>query len=457
MKLHTKAIYYFSLYVLSISSGSGQIPFNIQEFSTEDSIISLSVGDPDTDGKDDIFITIKDHNDIYKLRNIGGNNFSIVNYLTVPEPQLIKITTLNGGDDIAYTRKNSSGVHLLFGKDQWNTEKKVGPVVGKDTIKDIQSIASIGSWYPTGSSPPLFFIQDMHGKIYCFGILISSLNNFSLVPSGVFKFNTTLGNISVMHVSNQTMVFVPDIEHGLIKVIQFGWGVPYQPDAGIEKLFDSELVKPVYTITDIDKNKVKSMFALDAGRSEVVKYTFLQNSVEFEKSVIPLDIENAEQIHLGRIDSDGFQDLIILENNRIWMINNVAGPRAGFSAKTLLAEEEKDIRNLIIRDFDGDGISDIAYSLSGSNVIKILKNEILSAVADEYLKSGCKIIPNPGSGVFKVDNSDFRIIKLSDVHGIDTGLRINSESIDMSSFPAGKYFITVKNGGIIKILSLINL
>ena len=153
MKLHTKAIYYFSLYVLSISSGSGQIPFNIQEFSTEDSIISLSVGDPDTDGKDDIFITIKDHNDIYKLRNIGGNNFSIVNYLTVPEPQLIKITTLNGGDDIAYTRKNSSGVHLLFGKDQWNTEKKVGPVVGKDTIKDIQSIASIGSWYPTGSSP----------------------------------------------------------------------------------------------------------------------------------------------------------------------------------------------------------------------------------------------------------------------------------------------------------------
>ncbi|MBK9254856.1 MAG: T9SS type A sorting domain-containing protein [Saprospiraceae bacterium] len=459
MKLLFKVLFSCTIFLLFLDKASAQIPFNIQEFSvSEDSIISLSVGDPDADGKDDIFITLKGRNAIYKLRNNGGNSFSIVNYLTAPEPQLVKITTLNGGDDILYTRKSTSGVHILYGKDEWNAERKVGPVVGKDSVNNLVAITSVGSWYPTGSSSPLLFLQDGEGTVYIFAIRISSFNTMFVETLSTFKYDSPIGLISAMHLGSFTRVFVPDIGNKQLRVIQFKWLVPYGPPSFDQELImDSDLGRPVSVANDVDRNDVRSLFLLDAGRSEVVKYTFLPNSVDFQKSIIPLDIENPEQIHLGRIDSDSLQDLIILENNRIWMITNVAGPRSGFSEKILLAEEEMGIRNLIIRDFDSDGISDIAYNVEGSNFVKILKNEILSSLSDEYFQSECRIFPNPGSGVFKLDNKEFKIVKLSDAQGRDTGLHINSESIDMTSYPTGTYYISVTNGRISKILSIVKI
>ena len=168
----------FPIFLLFYVQIIAQITFDISEFEFgEDSIVSMSVGDPDNNLKDDIFVTLNGKNLVYKLQN-GTNGFTKTVYLSKDEPEIFKIVSLNGGDDIVYTEKGKSNINIMYGKDEYYAEKRF---LGSLELDSSILIKSIGSVNPEEYifSNILLYAVDQNNSFHIYTISASSFNGIA--------------------------------------------------------------------------------------------------------------------------------------------------------------------------------------------------------------------------------------------------------------------------------------
>lgn len=432
----------FPIFLLFYVQIIAQITFDISEFEFgQDSIVSMSVGDPDNNLRDDIFVTLNGKNLVYKLQN-GTNGFTKTVYLSKDEPEIFKIVSLNGGDDIVYTEKGKSNINIMYGKDEYYAEKRF---LGSLELDSSILIKSIGSVNPEEYifSNILLYAVDQNNTFHIYTISASSFNGIAPYFQNSVATDFSPGQSCGYYFDNRvSRIFIPDQTNGKLKAMVKNWNInPVTPiDENLE-VIDSKLEKPVACLTVLSKEKDDVMFVLDATKSAIYKYYIKEN---YRREEFILELDNPSQIAAGFIDDNDLIDVLILDRNKLWLVTDLHEARSGVS-QTLLVEESVPIKNLTVFDFNKDGFADIVYNLQGGNTIKVLKNDLISSVSDE--KNDLWVIkPNPTKEFIHIDG-DFDDLRIYDIKGNDVKCIIENNTIIFEAMLKGQYIMRMCNKG----------
>lgn len=441
-----KTLFVSFLIAAMICNSTAQVLFDVENFSfSDDTIISMSVGDPDNNGKDDIFVTVNNKNLVYKLQNNGGQ-FSKTPYLSKDKPDLFSIVSLNGEDDIVYTEKDKSTIHLMYGKDSYYTEKAY--ITGVDLGSSVQ-IKSIGDVQPAENvfSNRFLYAVDQNNIFHILAVYTGSFNSVGTELKASIPVGIPVQQACGYYFQNRiSRLFFPDIENGKLKAMVRKWdnfqGPYIEPNF---ETIDENLNKPVACLTHTSGQNGSVMFVIDKGSESLLKYYLDEN---YRKESFNINIENPSQIAIGYIDSNTSVDMIILDGNKLWLLSDLHQKGgSGSMLQTLIVEETNNIKNVRVADFNGDGFSDIVYNLLGGNEIRVLKNDIKSSVSvvDDQLS----FYPNPATEKLKI-GFEFDHISISNVSGSQVLNSGYSPEINIQHLSVGTYLIKiVKNKNII--------
>lgn len=440
------------IFLFFLNQVQSQLLFDVESFNfSEDTIISMTVGDPDNNGKDDIFVTVHNKNLIYKLQN-NGTQFSKTPYLSKDKPELISMVSLNGGDDIAYTEKGKSTLNLLYGKDSYYTEKSQIQAITLDTIIRIKSIGTVNRNENTAWNR-LLYATDQNNSIHLFQVLNGSFNSVYCEYKESRALGIPVSQACGYYFSNDVArVFYTDKTQGRLMALVRKWNNNQNPffEPGAE-IIDMSLDKPIGCLTLDSEQADDVMFVLDKGASKIIKYYLNEN---YRKEEYGINVTDPTYFSAGIIDNNQATDLIILDQNKLWLLTDLH-EKGGQSAflQTLIIEETETIKNLHIADFNGDGFTDIVYNLVGSNEIKLLKNEIKSSVP-QVGNTDVQINPNPTHGKIVV-NEGFDWIKVYSSAGAEVFAMYQGTEAELSHLPSGNYLVKVNRNGRISLKKLI--
>ncbi|MBK8668683.1 MAG: hypothetical protein IPN89_04130 [Saprospiraceae bacterium] len=436
---HYTLLLVFLLFYMQMNA---QITFDISEFEFgQDSIVSMSVGDPDNNLKDDIFITVADKNLVYKLQN-GTNGFTKTIYLSKDEPELFRIVSLNGGDDIVYTEKGKSDIHLMYGKDDYYVEKRYWGALELDSSVLLKSIGSVNPEEYIYSNILLYGV-DQNNTFQIYRVSASSFNSIAPYFQNSVPLDFSPGKSCGYYFDNRvSRIFIPDQSNGKLKALVKNWNI--DPNIPIDKnmeIIDSKLEKPVACMTVFSKEKDDVLLLLDASSSAVYKYYINEN---YRREEFILELDNPSQIAAGLIDNNDLIDLLILDGNKLWLVTDVHESRLGVS-QTLLIEEAAPLKNLSVFDFNKDGFADIIYNLQGGNKIKVLKNDLISSVTDEN-QDLWVIKPNPTNAFIRVEGV-YDDLSIYDVKGNNVKFSTENNTFVFEEIVKGQYIIKICNRG----------
>lgn len=417
-----------------------QVLFDVESFNfNQDTIISMSVGDPDQDGKDDIFVTIHNSNLVQKLRN-NGSQFTKTPYFSKEKPDIFTILSLNGEDDIVYTEKGKSTVHMMYGKDSYYTEKAY--ITGVDLGSSVQ-IKSIGDVQPATNifSNRFLYAIDQNSTIHILPVYNGSFNSVGSELKASIPLGIPVQQACGYYFENRiSRLYIPDTENGKLKALVRKWdnfqGPFFEPNM---ETIDENLNKPVGCLTYTSGQNGDVMFVIDKGSKSLVKY-YLEEG--YRKETFSINIDNPSLMSAGLIDNNESVDLIILDGNKLWLLSDLHQKgNPGALLQTLIVEEPNNIKNVRVSDVNGDGYSDIIYNLQGSNQIRVMKNDIKSSVSEPTKQ--LSIHPNPAQD--KLDlGFQFEEIRIYTSSGVEVLRQGYSDEVNIGHLPKGVYVVKTK-------------
>ncbi len=429
------------IFLFFLNQVQSQLLFDVESFNfSEDTIISMTVGDPDNNGKDDIFVTVSNKNLIYKLQN-NGVQFSKTPYLSKEKPDIFSIISLNGEDDIVYTEKDKSTIHLMYGKDSYYNEKSYIAGIDLGTSAQIKSIGDVQPVENLYSNRFLYAI-DQNNLFHILAIYTGSFNSVGSELKASIPVGIPVQQACGYYFQNRvSRLFFPDIENGKLKAMVKKWdnfqGPYIEPNF---EVIDENLDRPVACLTHTSGQNGDVMFVIDKGSKSLVKYYLNEN---YRKEIYNIDIDNPTQIAVGLIDNNAEVDMIILDGKKLWLLTDLHKKGgSGAYLQSLIVEESQNIKNVRVSDFNGDGFSDIVYNLQGGNEIKVMTNEIKSAIHE--VADNNTIKPNPSHGRILLDFIFEEVIIFNSTGG-EVFRSGPATEINVEHLPKGSYLMKTKN------------
>ena len=414
---------------------NAQIPLTITEFDfAATPLINIAVGDADANGRKDIYVVAEGAQRITRLTNLGnGTAFTTTNYLALTkQPESVGVISLNGGDDLYYTLEGDMGMYTLYRKDEWNAEKKDGPVL-LDTIGGIEQ-AHLKSF----NYPRLVLTSDTAGDLHFVEIINGSFNVIFAISSYSINTSITPGQMSSFVRGDTITYFVPDVPSGQLLKGTVIW------NSAINQLFyqeplqvmDADLQHPVASFTYTDAAGSQLLFVLDTGTNEIYKYVFQGES--FVKTTIDAAFTSPSLMSFGYIDNDTLPDLVVADGSNLWLLSNV--PSRGLQPELIMSYDEP-IGEFYLADFNNDGIDDIVSVPVGRNKVLVSRNDILSGTQPvESLPFG--YWPNPARQELYFNPAQQPAsVKIIAADGRTYVPQIADGSIGLNGIPAGVYMI----------------
>lgn len=414
---------------------NAQIPLTITEFDfAATPLINIAVGDADANGRKDIYVVAEGAQRITRLTNLGnGTAFTTTNYLALTkQPESVGVISLNGGDDLYYTLEGDMGMYTLYSKDEWNAEKKDGPVL-LDTIGGIEQ-AHLKSF----NYPRLVLTSDTAGDLHFVEIINGSFNVIFAISSYSINTSITPGQMSSFVRGDTITYFVPDVPSGQLLKGTVIW------NSAINQLFyqeplqvmDADLQHPVASFTYTDAAGSQLLFVLDTGTNEIYKYVFQGDS--FVKTTIDAAFTSPSLMSFGYIDNDTLPDLVVADGSNLWLLSNV--PSRGLQPELIMSYDEP-IGEFYLADFNNDGIDDIVSVPVGRNKVLVSRNDILSGTKPvEALPFG--YWPNPARQELYFNPAQQPAsVKIIAADGRTYVPQIADGSIGLNGIPAGVYII----------------
>ena len=414
---------------------NAQIPLTITEFDfAATPLINIAVGDADANGRKDIYVVAEGAQRITRLTNLGnGTAFTTTNYLALTkQPESVGVISLNGGDDLYYTLEGDMGMYTLYSKDEWNAEKKDGPVL-LDTIGGIEQ-AHLKSF----NYPRLVLTSDTAGDLHFVEIINGSFNTIFAISSYSINTSITPGVMSSFVRGDTITYFVPDVPSGQLLKGTVIW------NSAINQLFyqeplevmDADLQHPVASFTYTDLAGLQMLFVLDTGTNEIYKYVFQGDS--FVKTTIDAALTSPSLMSFGYLDNDTLPDLVVADGNNLWLLSNA--PSRGLQPELIMSYDEP-IGEFYLADFNNDGIDDIVSVPVSRNKVLVSRNDILSGTQPvESLPFG--YWPNPARQELYFNPAQQPVwVKIIAADGRIYAPQIADGSIRLNGIPAGVYLI----------------
>ena len=410
-----------------------QLVFTEIDYVTVDSISNIVIGDPDNNGKQDIFYIMHNQNDIIKLAN-NTNTFSSSTYLPAESPKLLSLINLNyNTDDVVFTQKDSSGIYSHYGKDDNNAERKQGPVIGKDDLKNLKTIASIKNDLLT--NPPKFI--NLHAfatgnVVHYWGSTSSSFDIISATKLTTLQYAFNIKKIQGFHKSNTlSEYYYLDNTFNYIRRVTFTWDNPYNPVVSGSLFLFAEFTK-LEDILIYNEDQSNFLLALDPAEKNIIKYNLTFGG---QKTVTPINFTAPSKMLRGKINDDRIDDLLIIDGNKIYISTDFS--RAEF---VLLKDEDKPIKDIIVHDFNNDGYDDIIYTKKNTTGIHYLKNDIKTSTIENALS---KILANTLVQDIVYFNEEVLVKSIIDLTGKPVLIEKETPTteVNISNLATGIYFI----------------
>ncbi len=415
---------------------TAQIPLTITEFDFEEvPLIDIAVGDLDDNGRTDIYLIGEETQEIIRLTNLGnGTNFIKTTYYLLDEQPLSMGTiSFNGGDDMYYMLEGQPGIHVLYGKDPFISEKQSGATL-LDTVGGLTQL-DLSAF----NFSQMLMSSDTSGNLHFEQIIFGSFNYIFPNTSSSLPFAGEAGQISSFGLGDSIDFYVPDVTSGQIfsgqaTFNQMNGDINYEDQL---EVFDNGLEHPVATMTYSDTMGNRMMFVLDTGLHEIIKYVFQEGM--YSKTTLDASFTSPTMMAMGFVDGDNFPDLVVADQDKLWLISN-APSRSNGQAELIVTYDEP-IGEFVLTDFDGDGIDDIASVPVSRDKVLVARNDLMTSV-QEIESEPFGYWPNPTSTHLYFSES----LVPERVELIATNGQIyfpNSEGgkIDVSGIPTGIYIV----------------
>ncbi|MBL0008718.1 MAG: hypothetical protein IPP25_16500 [Saprospiraceae bacterium] len=278
-----------------LRSTHAQIPLTITEFDfAATPLINIAVGDADANGRKDIYVVAEGAQRLPALRILEMERRLRPHYLALTKQPSVGVF-LSRGDDLY---RGDMGMYTLYSKDEWNAEKKDGPVL-LDTIGGIEQ-AHLKSF----NYPRLVLTSDTAGDLHFVEIINGSFNVIFAISSYSINTSITPGQMSSFVRGDTITYFVPDVPSGQLLKGTVIW------NSAINQLFyqeplevmDADLQHPVASFTYTDAAGSQLLFVLDTGTNEIYKYVFQGDS--FVKTTIDAALTSPSLMSFGYLDND---------------------------------------------------------------------------------------------------------------------------------------------------------
>ena len=440
-KIMTRLLIVLTALWMSFSLNA-QIPLTITEFNFEDvPLIDIAVGDLDDNGRTDIYVIGEETQEIIRLTNLGnGTNFIKTTYYQLDkQPMSMGTISFNGGDDMYFMLDGEPGINVLYGKDPFISEKQPGEKM-LDTVGGLTQV-DLSAF----NFSQMLTSSDTSGNLHFQQIVFGSFNYIFPYTSSSLPFVGTPGQISSFGLGDTIVFFVPDISSGQLFTGQASLNlmnseVDYEDQLD---LMDGDLVHPLASLTYSDTMGNRMMFVLDTGSHEIYKYVFQDDS--FTKTTLDASFTEPTMMALGFVDGDNFPDLVVADQDKLWLLSNVPS-RSNGQAELIVIYDEP-IGEFVLTDFDGDGIDDIASVPVSRDKVLVARNDLMTST-QEIETEPFGYWPNPVTThlYFSATIVPDRV-ELISTNGQIYLPETSAGKIDLSGVPAGIYIVRTSAEG----------
>ena len=450
----------------------GQTNFaEIQNIGSANKAWKIASGDLDGDGIVDLAIAgyatgtgAVDYIKWYK--NDGNGNFTETSTTLVSSTIddvdgliIADIDGQNGNDIIATSQAQDKLIYFLSdGIGGFNTEVQVGgaidyagQVVAGDINKDGNVDIALVSWGAVpGDEKVSWFSGDGLGGFTAETDIASGGTDGSgpwTIDIADFDGDTDLDILVGYYSSGIEIYYNQYIENGSATFVKDAVTV----DSGFSYLIQS-------IFADVNNDGVMDVVKVDNSSGDVEWFSKIKNGAS-TLNVLNYDYDLNEKIiarpgtvAVADVDNDNIDDVILtdggsIDNALIWFKG--ASNAAPSVTPVLEDDTNQQIFSIVVEDFDYDGYSDIAYTgyFSTSGVNWYENETDLLGLNDNELTS-INIFPNPAKDVLNIkglnaENLDLSIYNVLGKEIISSSLNSNN-SIDVSSFQSGMYFLKFK-------------
>jgi hypothetical protein len=200
---------------------------------------------------------------------------------------------------------------------------------------------------------------------------------------------------------------------------------------------------------DVNNDGQLDVVSTDIVSGDVTWYDKVKNGTSTPNTISDASIiTNPALAFVSDIDGDNLNDVIVTDfgaadNAIIWFKgNSLTGPD---TTPTTIADNNFQIVDIAVADFDNDTDNDIATVGNFSDTVDWIENELESLSTNEFTLEELKIYPNPVQNILhiKTERSDISELTIFDVVGkeiMHASLEA-SNSLDVSNLETGMYII----------------
>ena len=424
------------VFLFFITTGISQVPVSKLTIDCGvPDISSITAGDRDRDGDNDLFVSSITADKIVQIQNDSGL-LSPVDFLAVDNPAMISMNPINSADNFYYSTQDENGITFLFGFNPYfpggATRKLLADSVGKVT----NTAFGIVPYEPTPQEETvLMTISDRADRVYFVETFIASFGEVGIEYIGApFSFQDPVQAVS--RAQNDTLEFlITDPAVGGLVSIKFS-GTFTMVHATETSVLPLNSIIP-YGIASYSGPGSELLFISDQQSKKLHRQIESGNSITTE--VVDSNLINPGLLYLFDIEGDSLPELFLIDSNQLWMYSSDI--TRGTAGRMLIAETTAPIANIWLGDITGDEQADIAIAIENSGDLVLFSDDEFSGNRAIQVIDG-RAFPNPVVDKLFLDHpSRPTSISLTDRNGLIFPLEANAGAIEIGHLANGLYLL----------------
>jgi hypothetical protein len=221
-------------------------------------------------------------------------------------------------------------------------------------------------------------------------------------------------------------------------------------DFGIANIINDEFGSNSDVVAvDLDGDGDLDLITADPADDEIAWYKNLNGLGNFGiKNIISANSGFAIGLYASDFDNDNDIDIVCTaaQDGTLEYFENLDG-NGSFGPKIIISDTNEGSYDVFGGDIDGDGDQDVVAVARNNNKVAWYENETILNIEETTLNKNVNVFPIPTINILKIvsNDIDFSSITVTDLNGaiIFTTTK-NLESIDVSSYSSGVYFLTLE-------------